>query len=53
VADGLMVASAAVSLPLHWLFRSRTGELMGLRWVGGGIALQSIYQTIWFAFWVE
>ncbi|TVY88885.1 putative sterol O-acyltransferase [Lachnellula willkommii] len=53
VADGLMVASTAVSLPLHRLFRSSTGNTMGLRWAGGGIALQSVYQTIWFAFWVN
>ena len=53
VADGLMVASTAVSLPLHRLFRSSTGNMMGLRWAGGGMALQSVYQTIWFAFWVE
>lgn len=53
VADGLMVASTALSLPLHRFFRSTLGEKMGFRWAGGGMALQSIYQTIWFAFWVE
>ncbi|TVY39908.1 putative sterol O-acyltransferase [Lachnellula occidentalis] len=53
LADGLMVASTAVSLPLHRLFRSSTGNKMGLRWAGGGMALQSVYQTIWFAFWVK
>jgi sterol O-acyltransferase len=52
VADGLMVLTAAVSLPLHRLFRSQTGKMLGLRWVGGGMAIQSIYQTMWFAFWV-
>lgn len=49
VADGLMVGSTAVSLPLHRLFRSKT---LGLRWKGAGMAIQSIYQTVWFAFWV-
>ncbi|TVY26365.1 putative sterol O-acyltransferase [Lachnellula hyalina] len=53
LADGLMVASTAVSLPLHRLFRSSTGNMMGLRWAGGGMALQSLYQAIWFAFWVK
>ncbi|TVY73248.1 putative sterol O-acyltransferase [Lachnellula suecica] len=52
MADGLMVASTSVSLPLHKLFRSSTGTVMGLRWAGGGMALQSIYQVVWFAFWV-
>jgi len=49
VADGLMVASTAVSLPLHNLFRSK---LLGLRWAGSGMAIQSIYQAVWFCFWV-
>lgn len=52
VADGLMVASTSISLPLHKLFRSDTGEMLGLRWSTGGMALQSIYQTLWFGFWV-
>jgi sterol O-acyltransferase len=49
IADGLMVASTSVSLPLHKLFRSRT---LGVRWAGCGMAIESIYQTAWFAFWV-
>jgi sterol O-acyltransferase len=52
LADGLMVFTTAVSLPLHKLFRSQLGNMLGLRWQGGGMALQSIFQTIWFAFWV-
>ncbi|KAN0114412.1 sterol o-acyltransferase-like protein [Hyaloscypha variabilis] len=52
LADGLMVFTTAISLPLHRLFRSQLGNMLGLRWQGGGMALQSIYQTVWFAFWV-
>ena len=52
LADGLMVFSTAVSLPLHRLFRSQLGNKLGLRWQGGGMALQSMYQLVWFAFWV-
>ncbi len=52
LADGLMVLSTAVSLPLHRLFRSQLGNMLGLRWQGGGMALQSMYQMVWFAFWV-
>ena len=49
LADALMVATTAISLPLHELFRS---EFLGLRWKGAGMAIQSIYQTLWFGFWV-
>jgi len=49
LADGLMVASTSASLPLHRLFRSKK---LGLRWAGAGIIIQSIYQTLWFSFWV-
>lgn len=52
LADALMVASMAVTLPLHRLFRSSLGKTMGLRWASGGMAIQSIYQIIWLAFWV-
>ncbi|KAH6720315.1 sterol o-acyltransferas-like protein [Leptodontidium sp. MPI-SDFR-AT-0119] len=52
LADGLMVFTTALSLPLHRLFRSRTGKSLGLGWVGGGMAVQSIYQAIWFSVWV-
>jgi len=47
-----MVAGTSISLPLHRLFRSKTGELFGLRWAGGGMFIQSLYQTVWLAFWV-
>ncbi|KAJ5054611.1 uncharacterized protein L3040_000878 [Drepanopeziza brunnea f. sp. 'multigermtubi'] len=53
LADALMVLTTAVSLPLHKLFKSRTGQLLGLRWSRGGMALQSFLQTIWFTFWVS
>jgi sterol O-acyltransferase len=52
LADGLMVSSTALSLPLHWIFRSKIGMALGLRWATGGMAIQSIYQTLWFSFWV-
>lgn len=49
IADVLMVASTAISLPLHKIFRKSQGSLT---WKKGGIAIQSIYQVVWFAFWV-
>ncbi|KAH8595767.1 MBOAT, membrane-bound O-acyltransferase family-domain-containing protein [Bisporella sp. PMI_857] len=49
LADFLMVASTAVSLPLHRLFRSKTA---GWRWFGPGVVIQSLYQAIWFSIWV-
>ena len=52
LADAMMVISTALSLPLHRLFRSKTGTKLGLRWAGGGMGLQSIYQILWFSFWV-
>lgn len=52
LGDALMVGSTTLSLPLHRLFRSELGRSLGLRWAGGGMAIQSVYQTIWFAFWV-
>ncbi|KAM3070420.1 Sterol O-acyltransferase 2 (Sterol-ester synthase 2) [Clarireedia jacksonii] len=53
IADAFMVASTAISLPLHKLFRSATGKKLGLRWAGGGMAIQSLYQVGWLAFWVS
>ncbi|RDW71083.1 hypothetical protein BP6252_07646 [Coleophoma cylindrospora] len=52
LGDALMVGSTGLSLPLHRLFRSDLGKSLGLRWATGGMAIQSIYQAIWFAFWV-
>jgi sterol O-acyltransferase len=48
VADGLMVASTAISLPLHKIFRQSSK----LQWAGAGMAIQSVYQALWLAFWV-
>ncbi|ETS77316.1 hypothetical protein PFICI_11190 [Pestalotiopsis fici W106-1] len=48
-ADFFMVASTAVSLPLHKLFRNSKG---GMTWAKGGMAVQSIYQVVWLAFWI-
>ncbi|KAI0884062.1 MBOAT-domain-containing protein [Annulohypoxylon maeteangense] len=49
VADLLMVTSTAISLPLHKIFRSSQGALT---WKKGGVAIQSIYQVLWLAFWI-
>ncbi|KAI4864939.1 MBOAT-domain-containing protein [Hypoxylon rubiginosum] len=50
VADFLMVASTAIILPLHKTFRSSS---VALTWERGGMAIQSIYQVVWLAFWVS
>ncbi|KAI1342202.1 MBOAT-domain-containing protein [Xylariaceae sp. FL0016] len=49
IADFLMVASTAVTLPLHKIFRRSQGALT---WKTGGTAIQSIYQVVWLVFWV-
>lgn len=43
-----MVASTALSLPLHKLYDSSKD---GLRWSKNGMLVQSIYQGIWLIFW--
>lgn len=53
VADALMVASTSISLPLHKFFRSKAGKSLGFQWAKGGMAIQSLYQIIWMAFWVS
>ncbi|KAM0259720.1 hypothetical protein ACHAQJ_003154 [Trichoderma viride] len=51
IADFLMVASTAVSLPLHhWVRKSPRGGVWG--WSRGGMAIQSIYQVLWLTLWV-
>ncbi|KAL9471763.1 hypothetical protein ACSS6W_009704 [Trichoderma asperelloides] len=51
VADFLMVASTAVSLPLHrWVRTMPRGGVWG--WSRGGMAIQSIYQVFWLALWI-
>jgi sterol O-acyltransferase len=52
LADGLMVVTTSLSLPLHRLFRSSLGRKFGIRWATGGMAAQSVYQTLWFSSWV-
>ena len=47
LVDGAMVGSTALSLPLQRLFLSGGA----LRWGNLGMAIQSIYQVIWLAFW--
>ncbi|KAI1266668.1 MBOAT-domain-containing protein [Xylariaceae sp. FL1019] len=49
IADFLMVASTAVSFPLHKIFRKSRGAMT---WDKGGMAFQSIYQVAWLAFWI-
>ncbi|KAI3530479.1 MBOAT family protein [Colletotrichum filicis] len=51
IADFLMVASTLVSLPLHRLWRSAPAN-GALTWKNGGMAVQSIYQVVWLAFWI-
>ncbi len=48
VADFLMVATTAVSLPLQRMVRST--EVF--RWKKAGVWLQSLYQAFWFSIWV-
>ncbi|KAF2477005.1 MBOAT-domain-containing protein [Lindgomyces ingoldianus] len=48
LSDGAMVASTALSLPLHKLYMSSFGVF---RWNNLGMAIQSIYQAAWLTFW--
>ncbi|PHH75389.1 hypothetical protein CDD80_2396 [Ophiocordyceps camponoti-rufipedis] len=49
VADFLMVATTAISLPLHRRARSATGFWT---WRRAGMVLQSLYQLAWLVFWI-
>ncbi|XWX00188.1 hypothetical protein V2A60_008208 [Cordyceps javanica] len=51
VADFLMVATTAVALPLHRLFRAAPRDA-AWTWRRGGVAVQSLYQAAWLAVWV-
>ncbi|KAL2131143.1 hypothetical protein VTI74DRAFT_5473 [Chaetomium olivicolor] len=51
IADFFMVASTAVSLPLHKLFRAAPPG-GALTWANGGMAIMSVYQLLWLAFWI-
>ncbi|KAK4453684.1 hypothetical protein QBC34DRAFT_190879 [Podospora aff. communis PSN243] len=51
IADFIMVASTAVALPLHRVFRAAPAR-GALTWSKGGVAIMSIYQAAWLAFWI-
>ncbi|KAL2118117.1 hypothetical protein VTJ04DRAFT_7777 [Mycothermus thermophilus] len=51
IADFLMVASTAVALPLHRIFRAAPAG-SALTWARGGMAIMSIYQVLWLALWI-
>ncbi|KAH7032872.1 MBOAT, membrane-bound O-acyltransferase family-domain-containing protein [Microdochium trichocladiopsis] len=51
IADFLMVASTAISLPLH-NFTRRSSSTSAWTWNKAGMAFQSIYQVAWLALWV-
>ncbi|KAM7197323.1 hypothetical protein V8F20_006677 [Naviculisporaceae sp. PSN 640] len=51
VADFMMVASSAVVLPLHRIFRAAPAN-SALTWAKGGMAIVSIYQVLWLAIWI-
>lgn len=50
LADGAMVGSAGLSLPLHLMYMNSSGAL---QWGKAGMAIQSIYQALWLAFWTS
>ena len=50
LSDGAMVGSTALSLPLQKLCRRSTGLM---QWRKAGVWIQSIYQLLWLALWVE
>jgi sterol O-acyltransferase len=51
IADFLMVATTAISLPLHRAARAaKPGGIA--TWSRGGRALQSIYQVAWLSLWI-
>ncbi|KAI1080719.1 MBOAT-domain-containing protein, partial [Whalleya microplaca] len=49
IAEFFMVASTGISMPLQKISRESRGALT---WNTGGVAIQSIYQVVWLAFWV-
>ena len=50
ICDGAMVASAMLSLPLQKLYMRKSGLL---RWDRLGMAIQSVFQAVWLAFWTS
>jgi sterol O-acyltransferase len=51
IADFLMVATTAVSLPLQRIFRAAPAG-GALTWGRGGMAIMSVYQVLWLALWI-
>jgi sterol O-acyltransferase len=51
IADFVMVASTAASLPLHHLWRASPAD-GAFTWRRGGVAVQSVYQALWLALWI-
>ena len=51
VADFLMVATSSIALPLHRIFRAAPSG-GALTWARGGMAIMSVYQVVWLAFWI-
>ncbi|OAT11994.1 sterol O-acyltransferase [Blastomyces gilchristii SLH14081] len=49
LCDIVMVSSTALSLPLHLVIRQSQGWL---RWLNGGMILQSCFQIAWLTLWV-
>lgn len=49
-SDLAMVASSALVLPLHKLYRSGP---RWLRWVRGGVVVQSVGEALWLALWIK
>ncbi|KAL8765035.1 MAG: hypothetical protein Q9194_006716 [Teloschistes cf. exilis] len=50
LTDAVMIASTALSLPLHRMFRNSRGWLW---WEKGGMAVQSVYQALWLILWIN
>ncbi|KAL8699752.1 MAG: hypothetical protein Q9201_005819 [Fulgogasparrea decipioides] len=50
LADGVMIATTALSLPLHRMFRSSKGWLW---WENRGMAVQSVFQVLWLILWIN
>lgn len=50
ISDLVMVASSALVLPMHKLYRNGP---RWLNWVRGGMILQSIGEAIWLVVWVK
>ncbi|KAK0392064.1 hypothetical protein NLU13_1562 [Sarocladium strictum] len=51
IADFLMVASTALSVPLHKRWRAAKADSLWT-WKNGGMAVQSIFQVLWLSLWI-